>query len=280
VLDVRTQHEVLRIDRDAKEVEVHDRRTDTTYRESYDKLVLCPGGSPIRPPIPGVDDPRVDVLRNTPDMDRIIEHLDAGATRAVVVGGSYIGLELAEAFRERGLETTIVERANRLMPWLDPEMTRILHFHVELNGVEVRLSTSLDAIGRNDDDQLSCRLSVGTELDADCPRHRRRVRPNVELARDAGLEIGTRGGIVVDGQMRTSAPDILAAGDAVESPNLITGKPVLSLLPGPAKPAGADRRRDGRGSRHRLPGNAGHRGGQGVRHDRRRDRADRGRPAA
>jgi NADPH-dependent 2,4-dienoyl-CoA reductase/sulfur reductase-like enzyme/rhodanese-related sulfurtransferase len=237
-LDVRTQHEVLRIDRDAKEVEVHDRRTDTTSRESYDKLVLCPGGSPIRPPIPGVDDPRVDVLRNIPDMDRIIEHLDAGASRAVVVGGSYIGLELAEAFQARGLETTIVERADRLMPWLDPEMTRILHYHVELQGVEVRLSTSLDGIGRNDDDQLRCRLSDGTELDTDVLVIAAGVRPNVELARDAGLEIGPRGGIVVDAQMRTSAPDILAAGDAVESPNLITGKPVLSMLAGPANRQG------------------------------------------
>ena len=129
-LDVRTGQDVLRIDRDAKEVEVRDLAEDRTYRESYDKLVLCPGAEPIRPPIPGADDPRVDVLRNIPDMDRIIARLDEDATSAVVVGGSYIGLELTEAFRARGLQTTVVERTERLMPWLDPEMTRILDYHV------------------------------------------------------------------------------------------------------------------------------------------------------
>ncbi len=93
--------------------------------------MLCPGAEPIRPPIPGADDPRVDVLRNIPDMDRIIARLDKDATSAVVVGGSYIGLELTEAFRARGLQTTVVERTERLMPWLDPEMTRILDYHVQ-----------------------------------------------------------------------------------------------------------------------------------------------------
>ena len=129
-LDVRTGQDVIRIDRDAKEVEVRDLAQERTYRESYDKLVLCPGAEPVRPPIPGADDPRVDVLRNIPDMDRIIAQLDKDATSAVIVGGSYIGLELTEAFRARGLATTVVERTERLMPWLDPEMTRILDYHV------------------------------------------------------------------------------------------------------------------------------------------------------
>ena len=129
-LDVRTGQDVVRIDRGAKEVEVRDLARGRTYRESYDKLVLCLGAEPVRPPIPGADDPRVDVLRNIPDMDRIIAQLDKDATSAVIVGGSYIGLELAEAFRARGLATTVVERTGRLMPWLDPEMTRILDYHV------------------------------------------------------------------------------------------------------------------------------------------------------
>ena len=101
---------MIRIDRDAREVEVRDLGQGRTYRESYDKLVLCPGAEPFRPPIPGADDPRVDVLRNIPDMDRIITQLDKDATSAVIVGGSYIGLELTEAFRDRGLATTVVER--------------------------------------------------------------------------------------------------------------------------------------------------------------------------
>ena len=145
-LDVRTGHEVMSIDPTAKVVEVREIADGRIYREPYDKLVLCPGAGPIRPSIPGADHPRVDVLRNIPDMDRIIGELDSGATRAVVIGGSYIGLEMTEALRIRGLQTTVVERTDRLMPWLDPEMTRILDFHVGTHGVNVRLGSQAQAI--------------------------------------------------------------------------------------------------------------------------------------
>ncbi|MET9886175.1 FAD-dependent oxidoreductase [Streptomyces sp. NPDC006430] len=237
-LDVRTGHEVLRIDREAKEVEVRDIDAERTYRESYDTLVLCPGATPIRPPIPGADDPRVDVLRDVADMDRIMTHIDGGASRATVVGGSYIGLELAEALRSRGLETTVVERTDRLMPWLDHEMTRILHFHVRSHNVDVRLSTSADAIRRGEKSTFALDLSDGTTLEPDVLVLAVGARPNAELAREAGLDIGPRGGIVVDAHMRTSAPDILAAGDAVETPQFVTGEPVLSMLAGPANRQG------------------------------------------
>jgi NADPH-dependent 2,4-dienoyl-CoA reductase/sulfur reductase-like enzyme/rhodanese-related sulfurtransferase len=237
-LDVRTGQDVIRIDREAKEVEVRDRREGRTYRESYDTLVLCPGADPIRPPIPGADDPRVDALRNIPDMDRIIARLDAGASSAVVVGGSYIGLELAEAFRSRGLETTVVERTERLMPWLDPEMTRILDYHVRTHDVDVRLDTSAEAVRAVEGDRLAVELTDGTSLETDIVVMAAGARPNVDLARDAGLEIGPRGGIVVDAQMHTSAPDILAAGDAVETAHLLTGEPTLSMLAGPANRQG------------------------------------------
>jgi len=237
-LDVRTGQEVLRIDPDAKEVEVRDETQGRTYRESYDTLLLCPGAEPIRPPIPGADDPRVDVLRNIPDMDHIIAQLEKGATTAAVVGGSYIGLELAEAFRLRGLRTTVVERTERLMPWLDPEMTRILDLHVRSHDVDLRLGTSAGAVRRTDDDRLVLDLSDGTSVEADVVVMAAGARPNVRLARDAGLEIGPRGGIVVDAQMRTSEPDILAAGDAVETTHLLTGEPTLSMLAGPANRQG------------------------------------------
>ncbi len=237
-LDVRTGQEVLRIDPDAKEVEVRDEKQGRTYRESYDTLLLCPGAEPIRPPIPGADDPRVDVLRNIPDMDHIIAQLEKGATTAAVVGGSYIGLELAEAFRARGLRTTVVERTERLMPWLDPEMTRILDLHVRSHDVDLRLGTSAGAVRRTDDDRLALDLSDGTSVEADVVVMAVGARPNVRLARDAGLEIGPRGGIVVDAQMRTSEPDILAAGDAVETTHLLTGEPTLSMLAGPANRQG------------------------------------------
>jgi NADPH-dependent 2,4-dienoyl-CoA reductase/sulfur reductase-like enzyme/rhodanese-related sulfurtransferase len=256
-LDVRTGQDVIRIDRDAKEVEVRDLARDRAYRESYDKLVLCPGADPIRPPIPGADHPRVDVLRNIPDMDRIIARLDGDATSAVVVGGSYIGLELAEAFRTRGLRTTVVERTERLMPWLDPEMTRILDYHVRTHDVDLRLGTSATAV-REEHGRLALDLSDGTSVEADVLVMAAGARPNVDLARDAGLEVGPRGGIVVDAQMRTSAPDILAAGDAVETPHLLTGEPVLSMLAGPAN-------REGRIAADTIAGrNSTYRGTQGT----------------
>jgi len=237
-LDVRTGQLVTKIDREAKAVEVIDDAQGRTYLEPYDTLVLCLGAEPIRPPIPGADDPRVDVLRNIPDMDHIIAHLEDGASSAVVVGGSYIGLELAEAFRTRGLATTIVERTERLMPWLDPEMTRILDYHVTTEGVDLRLGTSATSVRRNPQDRLVLDLSDGTSVEGDVVVMAAGARPNVALARDAGLEIGPRGGIVVDVHMRTSAPDILAAGDAVETPHLLTGEPVLSMLAGPANRQG------------------------------------------
>src|SRR5271166_4320202 len=202
-LDVRTGQEVTRIDRDAKEVEVRDLREGRTYRESYDKLVLCPGAQPIRPPIPGADDPLVDVLRDIADMDRVIARLDEGARTAVIVGGSYIGLELAEAFRSRGLQTTVVERAGELMPWLDHELTRILHFHAYTHDVDVRLDTSAKAVRRGADDQLVIDLSDGSSVEADVIVMAAGAQPEVSLARDADLEIGPRGGIAVDAHMKT-----------------------------------------------------------------------------
>ncbi len=259
-LDVRTGQDVLRIDRAAREVEVRDLVRERTYRESYDKLVLCLGAEPIRPPVPGADDPRVDVLRNIPDMDRIIAQLDKGATSAVIVGGSYIGLELAEAFRDRGLATTVVERTERLMPWLDPEMTRILDYHVVTHEVDLRLGTSATAVRHGEDGRLVVDLSGGTSVEADVVVMAAGARPNVGLARDAGLEIGPRGGIVVDAQMRTSAPDILAAGDAVETAHLLTGEPTLSMLAGPAN-------REGRIAADTIAGRedvGGYRGTQGT----------------
>ncbi len=256
-LDVRTGQEVVGIDRDAKEVEVRDEKQGRTYRETYDKLVLCLGAEPIRPPIPGADDPRVDVLRNIPDMDHIIAQLDR-ASSAVVVGGSYIGLELTEAFRARGLQTTVVERTERLMPWLDPEMTRILDYHVRTQDVDLRLGTSAQAVRRTDGDRLVVDLSDGTSLEADVVVMAVGARPNVDLARAAGIEIGPRGGIVVDAHMRTSAPDILAAGDAVETAHLLTGEPVLSMLAGPAN-------REGRIAAETIAGHeSAYRGTQGT----------------
>ena len=270
-LDVRTGQDVIRIDRDAKEVEVRDLARERTYRESYDKLVLCPGAEPIRPPIPGADDPRVDVLRNIPDMDRIIAQLDKDATSAVIVGGSYIGLELTEAFRARGLATTVVERTERLMPWLDPEMTRILDYHVATHDVDLRLGTSATAVRRAQDGGLVVDLSDGTSVEADVVVMAAGARPNVDLARDAGLEIGPRGGIVVDradAHLGTGHPRGRRRGGDRSLADRRAGAVDAGR---PGEPGRPDRRRHDRRPRgcRRLPGHPGHRRGQGVRHDRR-----------
>ena len=201
----------------------------------------------------------VDVLRNIPDMDHIIARLDQGATSAVVVGGSYIGLELTEAFRARGLQTTVVERTERLMPWLDPEMTRILDYHVE----HPRRGPPARHLRRRRSAAARTTASWSTSPTARRSRPTSLVmaagaRPNVDLARDAGIEIGPRGGIEVDAHMRTSAPDILAAGDAVETPHFLTGEPTLSMLAGPAN-------REGRIAADTIAGrDSAYRGTQGT----------------
>lgn len=236
-LDVRTDHEVTRIDRAGQRVYVTDHRTRTEFSLEYDWLVICAGASPILPPIAGLDLPQVHQLRNIPDMDGIIAAIDSGARRAIVIGGSYIGLELVEAFRERGLQTTVVEMADRLMPWLDPEMTSLLLYHVIEHGAEVLLKTAVTAV-RAADGALAVDLSDGRALSTDLVVLATGVRPNTALAAAAGLDIGPRGGIVVDAQMRTADPCILAAGDIVETAHLQTGAPVLSMLAGPANRQG------------------------------------------
>ncbi len=236
-LDVRINHEVTAVDRKARRVSVVDRTTGSAFTLDYDWLVICSGAAPILPPIEGLDNPRVHSLRNIPDMDAIIADLDKGAKHGLVIGGSYIGLELVEAFRERGMETVVVEMADRLMPWLDPEMTRILHYHVVEHGAEVRLGTAVKAI-RNAARGLAVELSDGSTIETDIVALATGVRPIATLAKEIGLQLGPRGGIAVDARMRTSDPHILAAGDVIETQSIVTGEPVLSMLAGPANRQG------------------------------------------
>ena len=270
-LDVRTGQDVIRIDRDAREVEVRDLAQGRTYRESYDKLVLCLGAEPVRPPIPGADDPRVDVLRNIPDMDRIIAQLDKDAASAVIVGGSYIGLELTEAFRARGLATTVVERTERLMPWLDPEMTRILDYHVRTHEVDLRLGTSAQAVRHGDGGRLVLDLSDGTSVEADVVVMAAGARPNVGPG--PGRRPGDRAarrhrGRRADAHLGAGHPRGRRRGGDRSLPDRGAGAVDAGR---PGEPGGPDRRRHDRGPRgcRRLPGHPGHGRGQGVRHDRR-----------
>jgi len=235
-LDVRVGHEAVAIDRAAKSVKVRE-AGGGTYDESYDKLVLCPGASPIRPDLPGTDHERVLVLRNVDDMDRIKALVDSGARRAVVIGGGYIGVEMAESLRERGLDVDLVEMVDQVMPPLDREMAHDMEEHMRWHGVRLHLGQKAAAF-READGAVAVELVSGTTLRADLVVMAAGVRPDSELARAAGLELGDRGGIRVDAHMRTSDPDIYAAGDAVEVTDFVTGRQAQIPLAGPANRQG------------------------------------------
>jgi len=230
--DIRTRTEVVEIDAKNKEIVAKNLETGEEYRESYDALVLSPGAAPIRPPIPGIDNPHVLTLRNLVDMDRIIERLDNKKT-AAVIGGGFIGLEVAEALRERGIETTLIELATQVMGPADPEMATPLHQEMRLFGVDLRLETSVTAF-KEAEDGVTLVLSDGAPLTVDATILAIGVKPETTLAVNAELEIGITGGIKVDASMKTSDDSIYAVGDAVEIVDFVTRQPALVPLAGPA----------------------------------------------
>jgi NADPH-dependent 2,4-dienoyl-CoA reductase/sulfur reductase-like enzyme/rhodanese-related sulfurtransferase len=237
-IDIRTRSEVLRIDRAHKTVVVHDRAADKEYEQPYDALILSPGAEPVRPPIPGVDHPRVFTLRNLADMDAIQAAVDADTLKsAVVVGGGYIGLEMTEALVHRGLAVSLVELEPQVMGPIDREMATPLHQHLRLKGVDLCLNTSVTAIEEREG-RLEVRLSTGRVIPSGLVILAVGVRPEVKLAAEAGLTIGQRQGIVVDDHMRTSDPDIYAVGDAIEIRDLVAGFATVIPLAGPANRQG------------------------------------------
>ncbi len=243
-IDVRTRHEVLRIDREAKTLLVRNLQTGDEVTERYDDLVLSPGAAPVRPPIEGADSPHVYTLRSLADMDTIKSAVDALAAeaahappRAVVIGGGYIGLEMAEALRERTLDVTLAELADQVFVAADPEMVAPIHQTLQFHGVDLRLGTSVTAI-RPQGEALRVVFSDGESTDARLVVLAVGVRPESTLARDADLAIGQRGGIIVDDHMRTSDPHIYAVGDAVEGPHFVSGVSASIPLAGPANRQG------------------------------------------
>ena len=236
-LDVRTEQEVVAVDRAAKRVQVRDLARGVSYSETYDVLVLAQGAGPLRPPVPGIDHPRVFTLRNIPDMDAIIAALNAQARTAVVIGASYIGVEVTEALRERGLAVHLVELQPQVMPLLDAEMATALRVHMEEHGVTLHLGTAAAAI-HDCGGPVAVELRDGTRLEADFVVLAAGVRPVASLAQAMGLPLGPRGGIVVDAHMRTADPNIYAAGDMVEVTDTVTGEPALIALAGPANRQG------------------------------------------
>ena len=207
-LDVRVRHEVVGIDTTAQTVEVRDLDDGHTYTEAYDALVLSPGARPVRPPIPGIE--RALTLRDIEDTDAMIAALSADVGRAVIIGGGFIGLELAENLVHRGLKVTLVEATDQVMAPLDPEMVGPVHDRIRKHGVDLVLGRSVVDIGPD-----SVTLDDGTVKPADIVVASIGVRPESALATAAGLAVGAGGGIVVDERMRTSAPNVFAVGDAV-----------------------------------------------------------------
>ncbi|MFA5611789.1 MAG: FAD-dependent oxidoreductase [Anaerolineaceae bacterium] len=238
-LDVRTNQEVLSIDRENKTVTVRDLLNQRDYSESYDKLLLSPGASPIVPPLPGVDHEGVFVLHNIPELDAIIEWIKARQPKkAVVVGGGFIGLEVAENLVELGLKVDLVEMLNQVMAPLDYELAAEVHEHLQMHGLGLHLGDGLKSIETGSDSALQVITSSGLNLPADMVILSIGVRPNSQLAKDAGLEVEPRGHICTNRRMQTSDPDIYAVGDAVQIESSLTGKPTFLALAGPASKQG------------------------------------------
>ena len=232
-VDVRILSEVTSIDRVAKTVSVDDKLTGETYKVSYDKLLLSPGGAPIIPPVEGVDSERVFTLRNVADVDAIKRFINQSAPKsAVVVGGGFIGIEMAENLRTTGLRVSIIELSDQIVAPVDIDIACEVHGYLRHKGVSLYLNNGLQKIIEQNG-KLTVELS-NIALEADMVILAIGVKPESELAKSAGLETNARGGIITDKHMRTSDPNIFAVGDAVEITDFVTGQPAMIPLAGPA----------------------------------------------
>lgn len=245
-LDVRTSTEVLEIDRAGKRLRVKNLLSGEEYFETYEALALCLGAEPLRPPLPGIDLPGIHSLRRIGDMDAIRSQietaLEASAKTgkkavAVVVGGGYIGVEMAENLSKRGFAVHLVEMADQILPPLDREMSIPVQQHMQSRGISLHLATAVAAFSQRDS-QISVELRDTTSLVVDIVVMAAGVRPSVKLATDAGIELGEHGGIKVDLHMQTNDPNIWAAGDGVETPHHILPGSYLAPLAGPANREG------------------------------------------
>ncbi|HEY4313362.1 MAG TPA: FAD-dependent oxidoreductase [Pirellulales bacterium] len=236
-LDVRARSSVESIDRVGKTIRIRDLASEREYDETYDKLILAPGAAPIRPPLSGIDLPGIFTLRNLEDTDRIVKTIGQGVRQAVVVGGGFIGLELVENLVRRGIQTTMVERNHQVLPPFDQEMTTPIAEQLINHGVSLLLGQTAEALEQTDDG-LMVRLTSGQNLYAQLVVFGVGVRPENQLAVDAGLEVGPRGGIRVNDHLQTTDPDIYAVGDAIEVKDFVTGEPTQVPLAGPANRQG------------------------------------------
>lgn len=237
-IDIRTEQEVTAIRPDKKEVEIKNLSTGETYTETYDKLVLSPGAEPLRPGIEGIGSKKIFTLRNVPDTDTIKNYVNTeNPKRAIVVGGGFIGLEMAENLYDLGIQVDVVEMANQVMAPLDFSMAAIVHRQLTDKGVGLHLEDGVSRFEEKDGG-VTVHLRSGKQIATDMVLLSIGVRPETKLAKNAGLAIGERGGITVNDYMQTSDANIYALGDAVEVRHLVTGQPALIPLAGPANKQG------------------------------------------
>ncbi|MGI6752293.1 MAG: FAD-dependent oxidoreductase [Anaerovoracaceae bacterium] len=233
-VDVRTKNEVVKINRNEKTVTVMDLNGGKTYDESYDTLVISTGSTPIRPPIPGIESPRIKTLWTIPDTDSIYEVLrEENIKSAVVVGGGFIGLEMAENLRHAGLNVSLVEALDQVMAPLDFEMAQLLHENIIQNGVKLYLGDGVRSF-EDKEDSITLTLNSGKSISTELIILSIGIRPNSQLAKDAGLEINDRGGIITDDSQRTIDPNIYAVGDVTEVNDFIFNEPTMIPLASPA----------------------------------------------
>lgn len=241
-IDIRINSEATKIDRESREVTIYDKRKDSYYTESYDKLILSPGASALKPPIEGINSSNIFTLRNVTDTDSIKSYIDQERpAKGVVIGGGFVGVEMAENLHLQGVDTTLIEGATQILAPLDGEMAAQLHQHFKVQNVGLLLNDPVSKFEHHtsgDRVTTTIHLKSGRSVEADFIILSIGVRPENILAKDAGLDVGKSGGIVVNSRMQTSDSDIYALGDAIEFPNPITGEPGLSLLAGPANKQG------------------------------------------
>ena len=237
-IEVRVHNEVTAIHPERKNVTVRRLDDGVVYEEAYDKLILSPGAKPVRPALPGINDSRIFTLRNVEDTFAIHAFIEQNAPRrAVVAGGGFIGLEMAENLTQQGIETTIVERMEQVMAPLDSDMACSVHAYLREKGVNLRLGETVAGFTSNEAG-LRVRLESGDSVSADFVILALGVAPDTALARAAGLALGVRGSIAVNDRMQTSDQDIYAVGDAVESVHFVSGEKTLAALAGPANKQG------------------------------------------
>ncbi|HHT28308.1 MAG TPA: FAD-dependent oxidoreductase [Firmicutes bacterium] len=237
-LDIRTRTTVEAIDRQAKQVTVKD-ATGNTYIQEYDYLVMAPGAEPVRPNLPGIDHPRILTVRTIDDVDRIKEYIKKEQVKsALVVGGGFIGLEMAENLLKAKVEVRLVEMAQQVLStMLDADMAAFVHQHIRNNGIHLHLGSAVQGFHSNHN-SVMVKLTNGAHYPTDLVILAIGVRPDVTLAKSAGIKLGERGGIAVDKHLRTSDPYIYAVGDAIEVQDLVTGRSALIPLAGPANKQG------------------------------------------